>query len=474
MQKVQESVNASNFLLVGNQTGNRTKSANENALNFAGFLTEAENASGNTVQKDYKTEKYDSVTSLTKDTDKWEDTVSEGNSVKKEDTLKNDEPMKKADSVSKEESVKAEESRTDSDLSEEEMAAVLEIMGNVLEMIMQKFGLSEEELAEQLKAFGMETADLFTSEGLKEFFLNMNMADVSDLIVDEDLNQELQSFLGEFKSLLQESDATEEQLTVLSGNKNIKEILTEISEFQDNILKTEEHPISDDQADEVLQKQEEPEVIVTGKKEQDNPSEQTNSDARKENVFTKLAEGKAEVKTAGKQEVFHNPILQAVQDAVNQVGETLNLDQPIQGRDVIEQIVEQIRVTMNQETSSMELQLYPEHLGKIQINVISKDGIMTARIVAETEAAKQAIENGLTNLKESMQQQNLKVDAIEVMVSTTGFERGNEEQSSFEEKNASKGSRRQIDLSELSEEESESDAEIERMKLSGSSVSYTA
>lgn len=463
MQKVQESVNASNFLLVGNQTGNRTNKADENAFDFAGILTEAEASSGNVLQKENEVSQADTKTSQAD-----REPIKPKDNVEQEDVVKEETPVK-SETVTKD-----TETDNKTDLSEEDKEVLLETMGTVLEMIMQQFGLSEEELTEQLKAFGMETADLFTTEGLKEFFLKLNTADVSDLLVNEDLNQKLQSFLDEFKALLQENNVTEEQLTDAIGDSDVNEILTEISELQDSIPKTEERLSLDNQTKETLVKQEEPEVIVTEKKEQDNPSEQTNSETKKESTFFKEAEVKTTEKTAVKQEAFQNPILRAVQDAVNQVGEALIAEQPMQGRDVIEQIVEQIRVTMNQDTSSMELQLYPEHLGKIQINVVSKDGIMTARIVAETEAAKQAIENGLTNLKESMQQQNLKVDAIEVMVATTGFERGNEEQGSFEEKNASKGSRRQIDLSELNEEESESDAEIERMKLSGSSVSYTA
>ena len=99
---------------------------------------------------------------------------------------------------------------------------------------------------------------------------------------------------------------------------------------------------------------------------------------------------------------------------------------------------------------------------------------MTAKIVAETEAAKQAIEGGLTNLKDAMQHQNLKVEAIEVMVSTTGFERGNEEQMANEQRSTGRN-RRKLDLSESDEEISlEEEAEAEKMKASGSSVSYMA
>lgn len=120
------------------------------------------------------------------------------------------------------------------------------------------------------------------------------------------------------------------------------------------------------------------------------------------------------------------------------------------------------------------MQLYPEHLGRIQINVVAKEGVMTASIVAETESAKQAIEAGLLNLREAMDQQELKVESIEVMVSTTAFESKGGQEQSFDEKGSS-NPRRKIDISELDEEITvEDEAEVEKMKVSGSSVSYRA
>ena len=168
-----------------------------------------------------------------------------------------------------------------------------------------------------------------------------------------------------------------------------------------------------------------------------------------------------------------NPILQNIQDALNKVTSTEHTDNVNKPQPVVEQIVEQVRVHMNQDATSMELQLYPEHLGKIQIHVVSKDGVMTARIAAETEQAKQAIENGLANLKEAFEQQDLKVEAVEVMVSTAGFEKGQDQQETPEQKRTG-GKTGKLVYSDTEEEELEEQAETERMRMTGSSVSYTA
>ena len=43
-------------------------------------------------------------------------------------------------------------------------------------------------------------------------------------------------------------------------------------------------------------------------------------------------------------------------------------------RNIVEQVVEQIKVSIKPEATSMELQLNPENLGKINLSVASKDG----------------------------------------------------------------------------------------------------
>ena len=171
---------------------------------------------------------------------------------------------------------------------------------------------------------------------------------------------------------------------------------------------------------------------------------------------------------------YTNQILQGITDAVNNVEEVIpTTETGVRQSDIIEQIIEQVRVNINQDNTSMEMQLYPEHLGRIQIHVVSKDGVMTARIAAETETARQAIEAGLSNLKESLQNQNLKVEAIEVMVSTAAFAESDQQREQFEQQQAGKRSGR-LGFGGVDEDESDEEIEAQRMQAEGSSVSYLA
>lgn len=486
--QVNESVNASNFLLVGANAGNsKSGSKVDNTAknsNFASYLTTPSNEQTEVSGKTEKTSGSKTDVSQNQDVstkknveDKTDNKKTEAvsdNRVENEDKTVKD--VKQIENVDETQQTAVMDENME--MTDEEIAEVLETVGDILQMIMQQFDLSMGDLQEKLEVFDMELSDLTTEDGLKTFFLNMNSADVADLITDEGLNQELQAFMQEWNQILQENDITQEDMVeILTGDQG-KELLSKLSGFEE-LKDSEDIPISDSDRIKVQENSTEPEVVVstTGKQQTRDTAFDQDADAKKDmSDWTTQSQTSDNKETIVKEpNKFENPILQEIQNAINQTEEAPVVSETTTGRtNIIEQIVEQVRVNMNQNATSMELQLYPEHLGKIQINVVSKDGVMTARIAAETETAKQAIESGLSNLKEALEQQDLKVDAIEVMVSTAGFERGDERQSAFQQESTRKNGRK-LNLSDLEEDTAmEEEAELEKMKASGSSVSYMA
>lgn len=482
--QVKEKVNASNLMMIGMQTGNDKNIAktgkDTDTLSFANIFTQSKaDANKNAFMQDKgqdvskvnnsAAQKDSSVKSEKKTSDDLQPDKTAADGTDRKQTVTDD---ARVETVSMTEDVTGESE----DLTDEEISAALETVSDILQMIMQQFGLSVKDVEAQLNAMGMEVSDLMTPMGLKEFFLQLQSADVADLLTDENLNQAWQLFVQEFNQILQENGWEETDLKnvlELMEKADGNEILLGSPDWKETAVdkETDSPEFLPEEAD--LAKG--PEVIVSRK---DNQGMQDSSFAKNQSTSGQMQEHMSknlEETMTKDSKTFANPILQAIHDAVGQINETAVLgEEPVRAMDVIEQVVEQVRVNMNQDATSMELQLYPEHLGRIQIHVVSKDGIMTARIVAETEAAKQAIEGGLTNLKDAMQHQNLKVEAIEVMVSTTGFERGNEEQMANEQRSTGRN-RRKLDLSEPEEELSmEEEAEAEKMKASGSSVSYMA
>ena len=65
-------------------------------------------------------------------------------------------------------------------------------------------------------------------------------------------------------------------------------------------------------------------------------------------------------------------------------------------------------------TNRLSIQLYPEHLGQVRIELLQVNGIMTARILASTALGKEMLESQLHQLRNAFVQQNLQVDRIDI------------------------------------------------------------
>ena len=98
------------------------------------------------------------------------------------------------------------------------------------------------------------------------------------------------------------------------------------------------------------------------------------------------------------------------------------------------------------------IRLNPEHLGSLRIELIQKDGVMTARILATTAQAKDMLENQVQGLKHAFSGQNIQIEKIEI---TQTFNSFNSEK--FNQKDAEDQTRQQQDNKQERNEESESE-----------------
>lgn len=89
--------------------------------------------------------------------------------------------------------------------------------------------------------------------------------------------------------------------------------------------------------------------------------------------------------------------------------------------DIVRQVVDSIKLNVTSQLKSMEIALNPENLGKVNLLVSVREGVVTAKIVAENEQVKKALEGQLNVLKENMSNQGLKVEAVEVTVQNNAF-----------------------------------------------------
>ena len=151
--------------------------------------------------------------------------------------------------------------------------------------------------------------------------------------------------------------------------------------------------------------------------------------------------------------------------------------------DLIRQVTEFTKITVREAQTTMEMQLNPEHLGKIYIEVTTKEGNVSAHIMTQNELVKEALEAQMAELKQSMNQAGVKVDAVEVTVGSHEFEKNLEQNAKQEERQAEEQEKaspktRRINLDELDELSgvmSEEEALVAQIMADhGNSVDYTA
>ena len=174
-----------------------------------------------------------------------------------------------------------------------------------------------------------------------------------------------------------------------------------------------------------------------------------------------------------------NQITQARMNQVSGVSEKAEVVQ--QMREIVDQVVEQIKVTISADTSEMSMQLNPENLGKVNLSVAVKEGHVTAQFVTETEIARQALETQIQQLRDTLGEQGLKVDKVEVSVSDFSFQQGNEanpeEQKEQQRNTHAKMVQRNLnlaDLTELTDLTEEEKLAVDILRVNGNQIDYTA
>lgn len=95
--------------------------------------------------------------------------------------------------------------------------------------------------------------------------------------------------------------------------------------------------------------------------------------------------------------------------------------------DIIRQIVDQISIAKTTGESVIEMQLNPENLGKLYINVTERNSEITARIAVSNETVKNALESQMAALRENLQDANIRVNDVEITIATHEFEQNLEQ-----------------------------------------------
>lgn len=346
------------------------------------------------------------------------------------------------------ENVKEKTEEVESPKSMEEMEKdAQEAADTVVKEIADTFDVTVEEVERVLESLGLTAMDLLNVENLTDVVLALNPdCDAMTLMTNEELYADLKGLMGIVSELNQQLSQkfgmSEEDLSrMLESMKDVlqTENLVETQEAELESVSFEENVV--EIIPDVVEEQ--PEVIKITKEEnketkstQVQQTESGNSQAKETQTIEPQKEaqlsGDAKEDSAGnKSENYNNtPVqnfLNQLAEAVDDVNQT-TYSYGVRGQDIVNQITEQIRIHVTQESTEMELQLHPASLGNVKVQIASTGGVLTAVFTTENEAVKAALEAQLVQLKENFTEQGLKVESVEVNVSAQGFERSLDQQ----------------------------------------------
>lgn len=369
--------------------------------------------------------------------------------------------QRESTSVQESSEAQADKSSTDKDmdesgLTEEELQKVSEVLQSavvdVKNLLMQELQLTEAELNQLMQEMNLTDADLLQMGNVKELMLQaMGAEDMTALLTNEDLYAQMKSVESQFADIMESVQSALEM--------NADDVNMAVEQLDDNL---------NVKNDELLNS-------ITNQGAEDAQLLQTQKNGEQE-----AAKGEQNLM----QENGANPFMtqqqvNGTENVQTSATQTASFTSTVDAQNIMNQIMDYMKIQMNSETTQLEMQLHPESLGTLQIRISAKEGIMTAQFTTASEAVKGVLESQMIQLQQQFDQQNIKVEAIEITVQTHAFEsaleQGNERQTT--EEDGKRNRTRRIDLSRLEETDEinvEDQLVAEMMAANGNSVDYLA
>lgn len=346
---------------------------------------------------------------------------------------------------------------------------------DIKDAIKKALNISDEQLEDAMSVLGLTAMDLFQPDNIANLIMSISgVQDAMGILTDAQLSQSFQDIMSAVEQTVDELTADtgmsaqelkeffenySKDTTVEDNNDGVKEALAETVDSNNN---EENIPSANEQTmDNITQAIEKKIQVAEDNKSSDNLMGQNHSD-------------KAQQSNTTVTDISAN-LIQNIQSSFEEVMSTSSTNS-VNGADIVKQIINSVKVSGNTSIQSMEIQLNPEHLGKVNLTVTSKNGVITAQIVAQNEEVKKAIESQIATLKENFESQGIKIEAVEVTVQSHAFESGqNLQGNNSEQGKNSKGTRRHISLEEFESLGDESEELIDNLiHHEHSSVEYTA
>lgn len=327
----------------------------------------------------------------------------------------------------------------------------------LIEQLKQLCGVSDEEILAGMESIDMHAVELFDTNRMTQLLTVIaGEGEVMSLVTNEDLYATLQTLTETAETvssqLLEDMGLTQEELDA------ILEQLNQAGDTFDEMLLPEAN-MTDAVNNNVAQQEEVPVVVVEENVKTDDVKQLESQIAQKQ--FDNVADAQQQEVVAGTQAKTQTQKpdrdTHEQKNNANDFGgqqNTQNFDNKLNEvqaaaettarytsestESILRQLADMVKIVKNENLTQMELQLHPASLGTVNVSLVTKGGAVTAEFTTQNEAVRAAIESQVSQLMANLEEQGVKVEAVEVSVASHQMERnldenGRDEQSKKEQ-----------------------------------------
>ena len=365
--------------------------------------------------------------------------------------------------VQQTEDTAAEEPKQEEENGEPDAALLSDVMQQILQQITKQLGVSPEEVLQAMDALGISAEDL--SQNMAALLSELTGTDQMAVLTDESLYTQVSDLANAVEQTIEELADTlgmdKEQLTTLlqdSVQNPEKPVIVVEQESAAPVTDMQQESTGDQEVQTATTTDIEAEQPRETKRDENGNMQQQMQDMQKPAENLQQTQGSA--------------------IAAEQTTERFDLQRT---QKIIDQIADYVKIHSGEKLTSMEIALNPASLGSVNLHVSSKGGVISAQLYAQDEAVRAALESQVAALKESLEAQGMKVDAIEITEHSHQLEQnldqnGGQQESAEAQK---KSGRRLLNLDELPEEEAYEEEmtqaeklQIEMMRMGGNKLNF--
>ncbi len=324
---------------------------------------------------------------------------------------------------------KTSESTSKTEVKDEVKEAVVSKAEEVKSAVIEELSITAQDLENAMEILNMAAIDILDPQTVPELVSKISGQDISAVLTDEALYTSVNDITGIIRQnvseLMQSIDQTGEEFTktlemikegqevlmsgpevkgsdegqVPSENKTgFEKVKIEVESSLKDMVRTpaEADPEKKTETDVTERKS------VTGEQEEAGQSDTFTAKTGRSEKTGHEDRGEHHEANPGNtnSNTFIQNLTQSVNDSIAGTERTASFTDPyVRAQQILEQIESSIKVGFHEDETSMEMQLHPASLGKINVKIVSANGEVTAQFEAQNASVKAALEGHVAQLR---------------------------------------------------------------------------